>query len=64
MLMVTPVARVPDCVGMHSPHFRRGDFPCNGQPNPRPGLIGTSYNFRAPDERTYLKLGENTATVV
>jgi hypothetical protein len=41
------VARVPDYVGMHSPHFRRGDFSSNWQANPRPGLTGTSYNFGA-----------------
>src|SRR5882762_9555793 len=25
--------------------FRRGDFPSQWQPNPRPGRAGTSYNF-------------------
>jgi len=35
---------VPDAVARV---FRRGDFPCNWQSNPRPGKTGTSYNFAA-----------------
>ena len=49
--LVTPVvvvvARVPEYPGVHSPHFRRGDFSCNWQSNPRPGKTRTSYNFGA-----------------
>ncbi len=38
------VARVPDCVGMHDTHFRRGDCFADASANPRPGPTGTSYN--------------------
>jgi hypothetical protein len=35
LMLMRAVARV----------FRRGDFACNWQANPRPGKTGTSYNI-------------------
>jgi hypothetical protein len=59
-VMLTPtiphpvvVARVPECIGMHNPHFRRGDFLRNCQPNPHPGSTGMSYNHGARREQTH-----------
>jgi hypothetical protein len=39
------VARVPDCVGMHNPHFRRGGLSLARGETPRPGRTRTSYRF-------------------
>jgi hypothetical protein len=33
--------------------FRRGDFPSQGQANPRPGLTGRSYNFGVDRQAKY-----------